>query len=273
MKTVSLSFIILRCFQIFSSLTFPRIVHLNPPMAIRKSSITSRCSGLLHPQFHPLRKGAEGVQPHRYGVIDSPPPPMSHVVCKNLMVHCIPIAIIIPIAHPRLIAQIMNCKHIWQLMQLPDVGSWKHLEPIRRCGQPVPPCEHLIEVALVTSIVGNHVFALLHQHFEGALRRLNHHEPGVEQHAIVANGGQLRQGKEEVEILQNQQVRVYEHDLVIFFELPYTELAVVPFVVGMSLCVGTSNALDELDFPSGHLKGLQAFLGYGFVCKEHPVFD
>lgn len=118
---------ILQSFQILFLLTLSRILHLNPPMAISKTSFTRPRSRPLQPRFHPGRKGAEGVQPLGHGVVHIPPSPVSQVVREDLMLDCIPIAIVVPIAHPWLITQIVNRQHLRHFACLPDAAPRKYL--------------------------------------------------------------------------------------------------------------------------------------------------
>ena len=84
----------------------------------------------------------------------------------------------------------------------------------------MPPDEDFVKKTLVTAVVGNYVFDMIHEDPKGAVGRFDGHDAGVEDGAVVAGGGHLREVEEEIEIAENDDVGVNEDDLVVFGELP-----------------------------------------------------
>ena len=84
----------------------------------------------------------------------------------------------------------------------------------------MPPDEDFIEKTLVAAVVGNDVFDMTHKDPKSAIGRFDGHDPGIEDGAVVADGGHLREVEEDIEIAENDDVGVDEDDLVVFSELP-----------------------------------------------------
>lgn len=108
----------------------------------------------------------------------------------------------------------------------------------------MPPRKDLIQEPLIATIIRLQLKAHDHQVLKQASRGLNNHEPRVEPHLVVSSSRELGQGKELVNVLEDQKVGVDEDDLVVAKELPYPELAVVPLVVGAFLGEGAADAVE-----------------------------
>jgi hypothetical protein len=76
---------------------------------------------------------------------------------------------------------------------------------------------------------------MVHQQLECAVGRLYDHDTRVEECRIVARCSDLWHGEQEVNILQDEEVSIYEDDLVVVSQLPQPELAVVPLIVCIML--------------------------------------
>ena len=145
------------------------------------------------------------------------------------------------------------------------------LQEVHVLGNSMPPREDLIQVALVSAIVGLDLVDVVHQKAERAVGRLDDHDAGVEERAVVPRGGNLRHPEEEIDVAEDEKVGVDEDDLVVLRELPEAELAVVPLVVGVFLGPRVSYPLDGLDLPAGSLQAAAVVAADRFVDEDHEV--
>lgn len=88
--------------------------------------------------------------------------------------------------------------------------------------------------SLIAPVVQFHYQHLPRQGMERALRWLHQHQPGIEEVLLeLPGGGHLRVNEELVHVSEDYEISVDEYQFVVLIELPYPELAVVPFVVGV----------------------------------------
>ncbi|EYU23794.1 hypothetical protein MIMGU_mgv1a014266mg [Erythranthe guttata] len=172
----------------------------NPPMPVR-------IVRLLRLPSH-----AVTLQLLRHPVVHLPPPRVRHVARKLLQLRHVPVTVVVPETHPRLVPQVMQ--HVQHrrlrleqphlhLPRLRTVAGPEILEEVHAPRDAVPPREDLVQVALVAAVVRFDAVHVLHQEAEGAVRRLHHHHPGVEEGTVVARGGDLRRPEQKVDVAED----------------------------------------------------------------------
>lgn len=227
----------------------------------------------------PFREPAQPPQPLIHGVVKLPPPAVRHVTRVNQLFLHVPVAIIVPVTLPRLPPQVVNgvqlgrvrpdqpvLHPLFQRRVRPEI-----LQEVHPPRQPVPPHEHLVKEPLVPSVVRNDVVSEAHQRAERAVRRLDHHDPRVEDSLVVPRGRDLREVEEDVEVSEYDDVGVDEDDLVVVGELPQAELAVVVLVVAPFLGFRVSDSGYDSDLPARGGEGVAFWGGDGVVYEEDKV--
>lgn len=112
---------------------------------------------------------------------------------------------------------------------------------------------------------------MVHQQLECAVGRLYDHDTGVEERRVVASCSDLWHGEQEVDIPQDEEVGIYEDDLVVVSQLPQPELAVVPLVVCVMLRFRVPDSLDYSDLPPCSFQASPVVIAYGLINKDDQV--
>lgn len=104
---------------------------------------------------------------------------------------------------------------------------------------------------MVSAVVRDDLVTSVHEDPKRTIGRLDNHNAGVEDGVIIADGGNLREVKEKVEVAKDDDVGVDEDDLVIISELPQPELAVIVFIIRVLLGPRVSDPGYDPDLPPG----------------------
>lgn len=258
----------------------PGVGDVAAPMAVFRFGLLSLPPVPLQPGLLPCPQEAVGLELPWHPVMHLPPPCVRDIASE--FTHCgiVPIAIIVLEAQPWLQAKVveniedrgvcakeLSLLHLhFLIVALPEV-----LQEVHVLGDAVPPCENLIQVTLVSTIVRRDLVDVVHQQLERAVGRLYHHDTGVEECCVVASCSDLWHCEQEVNIPKDKEVSIDEDDLVVVSQLPQPELAVVPLVVSITCSFWVPDSLDYSDLPPCSFQASPVVITYGLINKDNKI--
>lgn len=187
---------------------FSWIRNINPPTLMHQPQFLSIFPLAFQLNLPLLRQPTKPLQALIHGVMHAPPPRVRHIAGVDPLIGNIPVAVIVSVTEPRLQPQKMYRVHsrwvrpeqlVLHRRLIGRIGP-EILQKIHPPRQPVPPHEHLVQEPLIAPIVRNYLLPTVHQHPEGAIRRLDHHYTRIEDRPVVARRRHLGETEKGVEV-------------------------------------------------------------------------